>query len=53
MSYTNELLDKYKNGTDPNTYRMLYRLQFIFNSLVVNTFFSFIAYINIHLDIWD
>lgn len=51
--YTNELLDKYKNGTDPDTDRTLYRLQLKFNSLVVNTFFSFIAYINIHLDVWN
>lgn len=36
MSYTSMLLDKYKNGADPNTDRMLYRLQSIFNSIVVN-----------------
>lgn len=36
MSYTSALLDKYKNGTDPDTDRMLYRLELIFNSLVVN-----------------
>lgn len=44
MSYTNELLDKYKNGTGPDTGRMLYRLQLIFNSLVVNTFFFYSLY---------
>lgn len=36
MSYTSTLLDKYKNGADPDTDRMLYRLQSMFNSIVVN-----------------
>ena len=36
ISYTSSLFDKYKNGTDPDADRMLYRLQSIFNSLAVN-----------------